>query len=111
MHLCQYLPGHDPGIIYADAVHITVRSGKINIFKDAFCRLHRTQALIRRNAVPVQHNDLSRLHIPDIFGAHSIQGTGLACQDITVITPSDDQRPEPKGIPGTDKLSGAGDHK
>ena len=105
----QKLPCQNSGAVYAESVHITVRSGKIDILKYTsgmllFWQAHTPVGLnapLRRNG-----DNFPRLHVPDECCADGVQRTGFRCQYIGIVTPADTKRPKTKRIPGADQFPG-----
>ena len=87
---------------------MTVRSGKINVFKHTTCffffwettALVRDDACLRRDA-----DDLTRLHITDKLCADRMKSAGLGCQNVGVISLTNTERSESVRISGSDQLS------
>ena len=88
----QESAGLNPRLIDADAVEMTVRAGKIDVFKDAagLLILRKAMALIRFDAFLGRNcHDLTGLHVTHKGGADGIQGAGLAGQDVSVVALAD----------------------
>lgn len=66
----------------------------------------RDNSILRRD-----RHRLSRQHITHILRADRIERTGLRCKDIGIVALSDAKRLKTIGIPCSDQLSRAHDHK
>lgn len=64
--------------IDALAVHDGIGTSKIDLLKDAVCRLFRRgHALLGNKALVVDAQNLTRANVANILGAHDIEGTRL----------------------------------
>ena len=100
------------GMINAHTVKHTIRSCKVNIFKDTSClflRIRQAHALIGVDSVLGDRYDLTRLHIADKFRVNRCQGAALGCQDIGIFLFADTKRLKAKWISRTDHLARAHD--
>ena len=91
-----------------NAFNHRVRTGKIDIFKDAEGTRLSAEPAVRNHTVLSENDDLPGINIPDQFGTDGIQGTGLGRNHPgTVCGPAAAERPETVGIPEGNELGGS----
>ena len=91
-----------------NAFNHRVRTGKIDIFKDAEGTRLSAEPAVRNHTVLSENGDLPGINIPDKFGTDGIQGTGLGRNHPgTVCGPAAAERPETVGIPEGNELGGS----
>ena len=83
-------------MIDTHTVDHAVRSCKVNVLKNAVCRLLLlAQTCVRFDAFLCDRNDLTRQYIPYKLGTDRIQCTGFTRQYIGISPFADAQRAEP----------------
>ena len=100
-------PGALPRGVDAAAVYDGVRTGEVDVLKDA----QRAGALAAMGgyaaqAALVRDDDLAGTHVPHELCTDAVQRAALGGKDPAVSQPSDAERPETVGIPDGDQLLG-----
>ena len=99
-------------MIDTHTVDHAVRSCKVNVLKNAVCRLLLlAQTCVRFDAFLCDRNDLTRQYIPYKLGTNRIQCTGFTRQYIGISPFADAQRAEPLRISCSHQFSRRHDHK
>gem|GEM_PF-1639353 len=111
MFLPQQLAGTDSGIVYGTAVDDRVRACKIHVFKHTQRRFLTAVRPDGANLLSVCHRDLTGIQLTLKGCLYAVQRTGLRCKDIGIVALSDAKRLKTIGIPCSDQLSRAHDHK
>ena len=108
---CKRFSSTDPCIIDFHAIHGTVQSCKINIFKNTMGMLFLLSQFTGFQSVFGDRDNLTWFNITDKFSPYRCQRTAFRCKDIGIISFSKTEGFQSVRITGTDQLPGAHDHK
>ena len=83
---CQDFPHTFAGGVDVGTEDVAVRPGKIDLFKNTVTLAPGRPGKNGFNTVFVDDKNLTRFHVPHVFGRDQVQGTGLGCHHMGAIT-------------------------